>query len=177
MSLQILPARPEDAPLLVRLIRGLAEYENLLDRVVVTEDQLRAELFCDRPVVEAVIGWLRVAEPDGSAAPFAAGFALFFHNFSTFLGRRGLYLEDLFVVPQARGQGIGKALVRYGARLAVARDCGRYEWTVLDWNAPAIAFYQALGAEVMPDWRLCRSSGAALQRMAQDAPAPAAARS
>jgi GNAT superfamily N-acetyltransferase len=96
----------------------------------------------------------------------ALGFALFFQNFSTFLTRRGLYLEDLFVVPEARGRGIGKALMRHGARLAVERGCGRYEWAVLDWNAPAIDFYEAIGAIVLPDWRICRMSGEPLARLA-----------
>ena len=156
-SIAIQAARPQDVSRLLELIRALAEYEKLTHLVVGTETQLHAELFGARPVIEAVLAW------EGSQA---LGFALFFHNFSTFLTRRGLYLEDLFVVPEARGRGIGKALIRYGARLAVERDCGRYEWSVLDWNTPAIEFYQSLGAIMLPDWRICRITGEPLQRMA-----------
>jgi GNAT superfamily N-acetyltransferase len=118
---------------------------------------LHAELFGTHPVIESVIGWEDTQ---------AVGFALFFHNFSSFLARRGLYLEDLFVLPQARGKGYGKALIRHLAQLAVARQCGRFEWAVLDWNEPAIGFYRSLGADVMPDWRLCRLTGDALKRFA-----------
>jgi GNAT superfamily N-acetyltransferase len=153
----IRPARPQDVPRLLELIGALAEYEKLTHLVVGTETQLRDELFGAQPVIEAVLAW------DGAQA---LGFALFFHNFSTFLTRRGLYLEDLFVVPEARGRGIGKALIRHGARLAVERGCGRYEWSVLDWNTPAIEFYQSLGAVMLPDWRICRITGEPLQQMA-----------
>jgi hypothetical protein len=153
MPLRIEPAQPRDAAALLSLIRALAEYERLTHLVVGTEAQLRDELFGARPVIEAVIG-----REDGRAV----GFALYFHNFSTFLARRGLYLEDLFVVPEARGRGYGKALMRHVARVAVERDCGRFEWSVLDWNQPAIDFYRSLGAEVLPDWRICRMTGAAL---------------
>ncbi|HTN50723.1 MAG TPA: GNAT family N-acetyltransferase, partial [Burkholderiaceae bacterium] len=136
-SIVIQAARPQDVPRLLELIRALAEYEKLTHLVMGTEAQLREELFGARPVIEAVLAWDRGQ---------ALGFALFFHNFSTFLTRRGLYLEDLFVVREARGRGIGKALIRYGARLAVERGCGRYEWAVLDWNTPAIDFYESIGA-------------------------------
>lgn len=153
-------ARPQDVRRLLELIRALAEYERLSHLVVGTEDQLREELFGPRPVIEAVLAW------DGAQA---LGFALFFHNYSTFLTRRGLYLEDLFVVPEARGRGIGKALIRHGAQLAVGRGCGRYEWSVLDWNTPAIAFYESLGASVLSDWRICRIEGDALARLAAPA--------
>ncbi len=156
MIFRIEPARVEDCGVLLTLIRGLAEYERLLHQVVASEERLRAELFGTRPVIEAVIGW-----EDGHAV----GFALFFHNFSTFLARRGLYLEDLFVVPQARGRGYGKALIVHLARLAVERGCGRFEWAVLDWNQPAIDFYQSLGAQLLPDWRVCRLTGDALERL------------
>ena len=105
---------------------------------------------------------------DGDAA---VGFALYFHNYSTFLARRGLYLEDLFVVPEARGRGIGKALISHCARVAVTRGCGRFEWSVLDWNAPAIAFNKSLGAELLPDWRICRLTGESLQRFGEFFPA------
>jgi GNAT superfamily N-acetyltransferase len=157
MSFDIQPARPEDTSILHRLVRGLAEYEKLLHQVVGTEAQLRGELFGAHPVIEAVIGW---------EDRRAVGFALFFHNFSTFLARRGLYLEDLFVLPDARGRGYGKALIRHLAQLAVARKCGRFEWAVLDWNQPAIDFYRALGADLLPDWRICRLTGDALKRFA-----------
>ena len=155
MSVRIAPARPEDCAALIALIRALAEYERLSHLVVGSEADLQRELFGVHPVIEAVVAW-------DSTRP--VGFALFFHNFSTFLTRRGLYLEDLFVVPDARGRGIGKALMRHCARVAVSRGCGRFEWAVLDWNESAIAFYRALGAEILPDWRLCRLVGEPLQR-------------
>lgn len=153
MPFRIEPAQPRDTVVLLALIRALAEYEKLTHLVVGTEAQLRAELFGARPVIEAVIGW----EDER-----AVGFALYFHNFSTFLARRGLYLEDLFVVPEARGRGYGKALMRHVARIALERECGRFEWAVLDWNQPAIDFYRSLGADVLPDWRICRLTGEAL---------------
>ncbi len=153
MSFSIEPAQPQDAVVLLSLIRALAEYERLSHLVVATEAQLGEELFGARPVIEAVIGW---------QGREAVGFALFFHNFSTFLARRGLYLEDLFVVPAARGRGYGKALMQYVARVAVERGCGRFEWSVLEWNQPSIEFYQSLGADLLPDWRICRVTGAAL---------------
>lgn len=156
-DIRIESARPGDVPRLLALIRALAEYEKLSHLVVGTEAQLHDELFGARPVIESVLAW---------EAEQALGFALYFHNFSTFLARRGLYLEDLFVVPEARGRGIGKALIRHGARLAVERGCGRYEWSVLDWNRPAIDFYRSIGAEVLPDWRICRMTGEALSRFA-----------
>ena len=153
MPLRIESARPRDTAVLHALIRALSEYERLTHLVVGTEAQLREELFGARPVVEAVLGW----EDERPVA-----FALYFHNFSTFLARRGLYLEDLFVVPEARGRGYGKALMRHVARVAVERGCGRFEWAVLDWNQPAIDFYRSLGAEVLPDWRIGRLTGNAL---------------
>jgi GNAT superfamily N-acetyltransferase len=153
MPLRIEPARPRDTAALHALIRALSEYARLTHLVVGTEAQLREELFGARPVVEAVLGW----EDERPVA-----FALYFHNFSTFLARRGLYLEDLFVVPEARGRGYGKALMRHVARVAVERGCGRFEWAVLDWNQPAIDFYRSLGAEVLPDWRIGRLTGNAL---------------
>ncbi len=157
MSFRIAAARPEDCEDIFVLVRALAAYEKLSDHVVGSADDLRRELFCERPVIEAIVAW------EGGRA---IGFALFFHNFSTFLARRGLYLEDLFVVPEARGRGIGKALIRHGAQLAVQRGCGRYEWAVLDWNEPAIDFYESIGATVLPDWRICRMCGDALARFA-----------
>lgn len=154
--LRLRPATVDDCDTLLRLIRGLAEYEHLLDRVTATPEQLRATLFGERPAAEALL-----AEWQGEPA----GFALFFPNYSTFLARPGLYLEDLFVLPERRGLGIGKALLRALAALAVQRGCGRFEWSVLDWNQPSIEFYQAMGATVMPDWRICRVTGEALQRL------------
>ncbi|MDD0812237.1 GNAT family N-acetyltransferase [Curvibacter sp. RS43] len=155
-ALRLRPATAEDCDTLLRLIRGLAEYEHLLDRVTATPEQLRATLFGERPAAEALL-----AEWQGEPA----GFALFFPNYSTFLAQPGLYLEDLFVLPERRGLGIGKALLQALAALAVQRGCGRFEWSVLDWNQPAIDFYQAMGATVMPDWRICRVTGEALQRL------------
>ena len=150
------PAGPEDAPLLLRLIRELADYEGLLHEVVADEDTLRAEMF-GRGRAEALIG-----EYGGEPAAFA----LFFHNFSTFLGRGGLYLEDLYVRPALRGKGLGKAMFRLLARLARERGCGRMEWWCLDWNAPSIAFYKSLGAEPMVDWTVYRLTGETLAALA-----------
>jgi len=155
MTVRLVPARPEDCATVFALVRALAEYERLAHLVAGTEDDLRRELFGVHPVIESVLAW----DDDR-----AVGFALFFHNYSTFLARRGLYLEDLFVVPEARGRGIGKALISHCARVAVTRGCGRFEWSVLDWNEPAIAFYRSLGAELLPDWRICRLTGESLRR-------------
>ncbi len=156
--LEIRPARREDCPKVIELINGLAEYEKLGNQMVATSAMLEAELFGERPVIEAALAW------EGFKV---VGFALWFHNYSTFLGRRGIYLEDLFVLPSSRGRGYGKALLRYLAGVAVARGCGRFEWTVLDWNTPAIRFYEGLGAQVLPDWRVCRVTGEALSRLAE----------
>jgi GNAT superfamily N-acetyltransferase len=160
-GIEITAAAPPDVPLLLTLIRALAEYERLSDQVSATEDRLRESLFGPRPAAEAVIGRLE-GEP--------AGFALFFQSYSTFLGRPGIYLEDVFVKPEYRGRGLGAALLRHLARVAVERQCGRFEWAVLDWNAPALGFYRKLGAEVLADWRICRVAGDALARLA-DGPA------
>ena len=156
MSLTIDPATPDDVPLVLTFIRELAEYEELSDRVVVTEADLQRWMFGERRVAEAVI-----ARQDGAPV----GFALFFPVFSTFLGRPGIYLEDLFVREPARGRGTGRALVTYLARLAVSRGWGRVEWAVLDWNTAAIGFYRRLGAEMLDDWRICRLTGHALERL------------
>ncbi len=158
--LRIDPATPADVAVILGFIRELAEYEHLAHQVVVEEAVLRAELFGDRPFAEVLIA----REGDEPA-----GFALFFHNFSTFLGRRGLYLEDLYVRPAHRGRGVGAALLRRLARLAVGRRCGRLEWSVLDWNQPAIGFYRRLGAQPMDDWTVYRLDGDALQRLAASA--------
>ncbi|MDP3906498.1 GNAT family N-acetyltransferase [Novosphingobium sp.] len=156
MTLSIRPATLADLPLIAELIRELAEYEKLAHEVRFDEAVLAAKLFGARPYAEVVIGEL-------SGIP--QGFALFFHNFSTFEGRPGIYLEDLFVRPSARGSGLGKALLAHLAALAVERDCARLEWSVLDWNAPAIGFYQALGARSMDGWTVMRMDGAALTRL------------
>jgi GNAT superfamily N-acetyltransferase len=152
------PAILADVPIILGFIRELAAYEKLEHQVVATEALLAEQLFGPRPAAEVVI-----AELNGAAV----GFALFFNNFSTFLGRKGLFLEDLYVQPHARGSGIGKALLRHLARMAVARGCGRMDWNVLDWNAPAIGFYEKLGADVLPDWRTCRLTGDALKALAR----------
>jgi GNAT superfamily N-acetyltransferase len=157
MPLSIRAAEPEDVSLILQLIRELAEYEKLLDRVVATDTLLHEALFGATPRAEVLI-----AEVDGQTA----GFALYFHNFSTFVGRAGLYLEDLFVRPQFRKFGIGKALLTHLAKLALARGCGRFEWAVLDWNEPAIGFYKKLGATAQDDWTVFRVDGEALQRLA-----------
>ena len=144
-------------PLIRQLIAELAEYERLADAAVATDDDLCAQLFGAQPAAEVLIG-----EVDGEAASFA----LFFHNFSTFLGKRGLYLEDLFVRPAFRGSGLGRHLMASLARIAVQRDCGRFEWSVLDWNAPAIGFYRTLGAVGMDEWTVQRLEGDALRALA-----------
>ena len=151
------PATLADVPRILGFIRELAVYEQLEHQVVATESLLAEQLFGPRPAAEVII-----AEVNGAAV----GFALFFHNFSTFLGRPGLFLEDLYVQPHVRGLGVGKALLRHLAGLAVARGCGRMDWNVLDWNAPAIGFYRKLGADVLPDWRTCRVTGDALRALA-----------
>ena len=172
MSVSIRAARQSDVAILHGLIRGLAEYEKLAAQVVGTAQDLQRELFSERPVIEAVIAWDdesaagESAAGESAAGESALGFALYFHNYSTFLARRGLYLEDLFVIPEARGRGIGKALIRHCARVAAERGCGRFEWAVLDWNQPAIEFYQSIGATILPEWQLCRLSGDALHRFA-----------
>lgn len=155
----IRPAMPEDAPLILAFIRELAEYENLSREVVATEDRLRETLFGERAVAEVI-----VAESGGDPA----GFSLFFPNYSTFLARPGIYVEDIFVRTAFRNRGIGRRMLAHVCRLAAERDCGRVEWSVLDWNAPAIAFYENLGAIQMSDWRTFRLTGPALGRMATE---------
>lgn len=151
------PARVDDVGLVLALIRELADYEKEPDAVRADEAMLARQLFGERPAAEVVI-----AQVDGEPA----GFALFFHNFSTWLGQRGLYLEDLFVRPRFRGRGVGQVLMAYLARLAVERDCGRFEWSVLDWNTPAIDFYRRLGAAPMDEWTVQRLTGPALRALA-----------
>jgi len=147
-------AELKDVGAIVQLIRDLAEFEQLTHLLQVTPEKLRPQLFGERPAAEAL-----VAERGGEVVAFA----LFFTNFSTFLAQPGLYLEDLFVTPSHRGRGIGQAMLTRLARLAVERGCGRFEWSVLDWNENAIRFYQRMGATVMPDWRICRIAGDALE--------------
>jgi GNAT superfamily N-acetyltransferase len=163
-QLSVRPATAGDVPLDRALIAELADYERLADAAVATDDGLREQLFGAHPAAEVLIG-----EVDGEPA----GFALFFHNFSTFLGKRGLYLEDLFVRPAFRGAGLGKRLMAALARIAVERDCGRFEWSVLDWNAPAIGFYRRIGATGMDEWTVQRLEGDALRALAADAGATA----
>ena len=155
---EIRQASEADVPLILRFIRALAEYEKLSHKVVATEESLRRTLFGNPRFAEVILGY-----EDGEPA----GFALFFHNYSTFLGRPGIYLEDLFVDPDRRGRGYGKALLAHFARLARDRDCGRVEWAVLDWNAPSIQFYKRLGAVPLDDWIIFRLTGEALERSAR----------
>lgn len=153
-------AQPADVPVIFQLIQALAEYEKLAYAVTGNVDALKEHLFGSRPYVEAII-----AEYGGKTA----GFALFLHNYSTFLTQPGIYLEDLFVLPEYRRQGAGKAILSYLAGLAVERGCGRLEWSVLDWNEPAIAFYRRMGAAILEDWRICRVTGDALNQLASGA--------
>jgi GNAT superfamily N-acetyltransferase len=148
------PAQKADLPAIVGLIRELAEFERLAHLVLVTPQTLEPHLFGERPVAECVVA---------DVGESVVAFALFFHNFSTFLGKPGLYLEDLYVQPAHRGTGLGRALLQHLGALAVQRGCGRFEWSVLDWNERAIRFYEQMGATVMPDWRICRVTGAALE--------------
>ena len=154
---QIRSACLEDVPIILQLIRALATYERAPEEVIATEEQLVDVLFGKRPAAEVLLAF------EGSSP---AGFALFFHNFSTFLGRRGIYLEDLFVDPPHRGKGIGKSLLVQLAKIAKERNCGRFDWAVLDWNKPSIEFYKSLGAVPLDDWTLFRLTGDALDRLA-----------
>lgn len=157
MTLAIRPAAPADLPLIAQFIRDLADYEKLAHEVRFDEATLGEKLFGARPYAEVVIGEIDDAPQ---------GFALFFHNFSTFEGKPGIYLEDLFVRPEARGSGLGKALLAHLAKLCIERDCARLEWSVLDWNEPAIGFYKSLGARMMDEWTVMRVDGDALARFA-----------
>jgi GNAT superfamily N-acetyltransferase len=156
-DVRIEPATPADVPIILNLIRQLAEYEKLAHEVTATEQALRDSLFGPKPAAEALLAYVGIVP---------IGFAVFFQNFSTFLGKPGFYLEDLFVLPEWRHKGVGKRLLSSVAALAVARGCGRFEWAVLDWNEPALRFYKSLGTRVMDDWRICRLTGEALQRVA-----------
>ena len=156
---EIRSATEDDVPLILTLIKELAEYERLSHEVVATEEMLRDSLFGERRVAEALLGYL---EDD------PAGFALFFHNFSTFLGKPGIYLEDLYVRPEFRSAGVGRALLVHLAGLAKERDCGRLEWSVLDWNEPAIGFYKGIGASPVSGWTVYRVAGEALEVLAAE---------
>jgi len=155
-ALRIERATEKDVPLILELIKGLSVYEKLAHEVTATEAGLRESLFGPRPAADVIIAY---------AGETPAGFALFFPNYSTFLGKPGLYLEDLFVLPEWRGQGIGLALMKHLAKTAVERGCGRFEWSVLDWNEPAIGFYKGLGAKLMDGWSIVRLTGEALQKL------------
>jgi GNAT superfamily N-acetyltransferase len=155
------PATPADVAPIIALMRGLAEYEHLTHLFSGTEEMLRDALFGAHPAAECL-----VAQADGTGV---VGYAVFFHNYSTFLGRKGLYLEDLYVHPDQRGQGLGKAMLSTLAGIALERGCARFEWSVLDWNQPAIDFYEAMGAVVMPEWRIVRMTGDALGDLARRA--------
>jgi GNAT superfamily N-acetyltransferase len=154
----IRPATPADVPVIASLIRALAEYERLSHACVLKEADLHAHLFGERPFAEVLL-----AEEAGAVV----GFALFFHNYSTFRGKPGIYLEDVFVLPERRGKGHGKALLRAIARLAVERDCARVEWSVLNWNEPSIRFYESLGAKPMDEWTVYRLDGEALAKLSE----------
>jgi GNAT superfamily N-acetyltransferase len=158
-ELEIRAATERDVPLILTLIKELAKYERLSHEVVATEEALRYSLFGERRVAEALLGYL---EDD------PAGFALFFHNFSTFLGKPGIYLEDLYVRPEFRSAGVGRALLVHLAGLAKERDCGRLEWSVLDWNEPAIGFYKGIGASPVSGWTVYRVAGEALEVLAAE---------
>ena len=151
-------AERKDTGLILQFIKELADYEKLLNEVTATEEDVRRELFTEPASAHALIAF----ENDKPV-----GFALYFYNFSTFLTRRGLYLEDIFVDPAYRGKGYGKALMKHLAQIAVDEQCGRFEWVVLEWNKPAIGFYEKIGAKLMNDWRLCRLTGEALERFAK----------
>ena len=157
LPVRIEKATADDVGEILAMIRGLAEYERLADRVVATEAGLRESLFGPNPAAEVVFAKVGAQN---------VGFALFFHNYSTFLGQRGLYLEDLFVKPEHRGRGCGRALLSHLASLALERRCGRLEWSVLDWNAPAIAFYESLGAVALDDWTVFRVTDEKLRDLA-----------
>ena len=157
-AIRITPATSGDVPVILSFIRELAEYEKLLDRVTATEQLLRHTLFGPRPYAEVLIA--RLGERP-------VGYALFFHNYSTFLARPGIYLEDVYVRPASRGRGVGKALLREVARVARERDCGRLEWSVLDWNQPSIDFYLSLGAKALDEWTMYRMDEAAIAALAK----------
>ncbi len=152
----------EDVPAIFSLIQALADYEKLSDKVTGNIEALQEDMFGTKPCIEALVAEIEIAEIEPNQI---VGFALFFTSYSTFLTCKGIYLEDLFVLSEYRGLGIGKALISNLAQIAVARKCGRFEWSVLDWNEPAIAFYTRIGAEVLPNWRICRVTGKSLEQL------------
>ena len=156
-NFKIKMAAKEDAPIVLDFIKKLAEYEKLSHEVTATVEDLNCTLFSENSNTQAVIGYLE-NQP--------VSVAIFFHNYSTFLGKKGLYLEDLFVLPKVRGKGIGKSMLKYLAKIALERDCGRFEWSVLDWNEPAINFYKNIGAEIKKEWLTTRISGKSLVNLA-----------
>ena len=169
-EVRIAPAEVRDVPVILRLIKELAEYERLAHEVAATEDSVRESLFGAKPHAEAVIARAVPSQSHhvaGAGGDEAVGCAVWFHSYSTFLSKPGLYLEDLFVRPAWRGRGVGRALLRHLARIAIARGCGRMEWSVLDWNDPAIGFYRSIGARPMDEWTVYRLTGDALDRLAK----------
>jgi GNAT superfamily N-acetyltransferase len=162
-TIRIVPAGEADIPVILEMIRELAEYEKLAHVVTATEQQLRKTLFGERPAAEVLLAYRDLE---------CAGFAVFFPNYSTFLAQPGIYLEDLYVKPHARGQGIGFALLTHLAKIAAGRGCGRLEWEVLDWNEPSIQFYKKLGAVPMEEWTKYRLTGEALEKLAAITPSP-----
>ena len=161
LNFTLRPAEPRDVPAICGLIMDLAVFENLAHLVEATPEKLLPQLFGQRPAAEAMVAVVG----DKNRGEEVVAFALYFSNFSTFLAKPGLYLEDLYVKPERRGAGIGKAMLRHLAALALQRGCGRFEWSVLDWNANAIRFYEGMGATVMPEWRICRVTGPALAEL------------
>jgi GNAT superfamily N-acetyltransferase len=159
---RVIPATPADVPVILQMARGLAEYERMPQAVTATEEDIRRTLFAEPRRAEAAIGYF-AGEP--------AGIVVFFHTYSTFLGRPGIYLEDIFVEESHRGRGLGRVLMQYVARIAVERGCARFEWAVLDWNQPAIGFYEKLGAKPQSDWTVYRLAGEALEQLASQGPA------
>lgn len=157
-NFEIRNANVSDVSIILGFIRELAEYEKLLDQVIATEESLKETLFGKKPFAEVIIG-------EVNSQPVA--FAIFFHNYSTFLGKPGLYLEDLYVKPELRGQGFGKIILSYLAKIAVERNCGRLEWWVLDWNEPALEFYRKIGARPMSEWTVQRLEGESLKNLAK----------
>lgn len=161
-SLHIRAANVQDVSTIFQLIQDLAAFEKLSHEVTGNEMLLQEHLFGSHPLIEVILAEIATKDGDNQVV----GFALFFYNYSTFLTKPGMYLEDLFVTAEYRGQGVGKALISHLAKLAIAKDCGRLEWSVLEWNVNAIAFYKKIGATVLPDWRICRVTGANLQKLA-----------
>lgn len=163
-ELSIRQATPEDCPTIVNLIGQLAEYEHLENDCIASPELLNKSLFSEKPDCYCVLAFEK--QPDGSE--LAVGFALYFFNYSTFLTKRGLYLEDLFVIEKYRKRGYGKQIMKFLAKTAMEKNCGRFEWSVLDWNQPAINFYQSIGAKVMPDWRICRLTEDGIKKFSSD---------